>query len=163
MLRLKKKERDGLLRIEYQLEKDKQILKNVAEKDGMTIIDRAALGRKEKISTILLEMIKPLFYEAHDEQDVKGIVSMGVVAWNCGIIKETEGEAKLKKVMKSFKSQKNDDNRRLLDKYIQIKCSNYGQYNDFITHFEMSFEKDGQLNFTVLTGVTNDLLQTLNN
>jgi hypothetical protein len=160
MLRKKKRDRERMLVAETQLEKDKKVLRESAQKDGVTIVDRSALGRKEKISSLLLDMIKPMIPMSKDEEDLRGIISMGVVAWNCGIIKSTRGEKELNKVLKSFKSQESQENKKLLDEYIQLKCEKYGQYNDFITNFEISIEDDGRLNFTVLTGVTDDIVKT---
>lgn len=142
--------------LDDQLEKDKQILRDKAAKDNIQIVDRKLLGKKEKISTVLLEMIKPILFTTRDEEDAKGIVTMGVVAWNCGIIKQTMGEEKLRDTMKTFKSKENSEEKKLLDEYINIKSNQYGQYNDFITDFQISFERDGSMNFTVLTGVFND-------
>ena len=163
MLRAKKRKRELLSVAGDQLEKNKKRLREFAEKDGVKIIDRSALGMKEKISTLLLDMIKPLIYEAYGEEDLRGIISMGVVAWNCGIIKTTRGEKELNKILKTFKSQDNLENKKLLDEYIQIKCEKFGQYNDFITYFEISIEDDGQLNFTVLTEITEEIAKTLTN
>lgn len=157
----KKRERDKQMLLNEQLEKDKLELRKKAAKDGFTIVERSALGLQEKISTALLDMIKHILLIAQDEEDAKGIVSMGVVAWNCGIIKEIKGEAELKKLMKSFKSTKNIEKNKLLNEFIHIKCTQYKQYNDFITDFRLSFEHDGRMNFTVLTGVTNDTEQHL--
>jgi hypothetical protein len=163
LLRKKKKEREKQALINGQLEKDKQILRNKATNNNVKIIDRKLLGKKEKISTVLLEMIKPVLYTAQDEEDARGIISMGIVAWNCGIIKQTMGEEKLQDAMKAFKSKENNDERKLLDEYISKKCNQYEQYNDFITDFQLSFERDGKMNLTVLTDVTNDIAKTLNN
>jgi hypothetical protein len=162
LLRKKKKEREKQALINGQLEKDKQILRNKATNNNVKIIDRKLLGKKEKISTVLLEMIKPVLYTAQDEEDARGIISMGIVAWNCGIIKQTMGEEKLQDAMKAFKSKENNDERKLLDEYISKKCNQYEQYNDFITDFQLSFERDGKMNLTVLTDVTNDIAKTLN-
>lgn len=98
-------------------------------------------------------MIKPILYTAKDEEDARGIVLMGVVAWNCGIIKEKQGEEKLKEAMKDFKGKENSEEKKLLDEYISKKCSQYSQYNDFITDIELSFDSDGKMNFSILTGV----------
>lgn len=163
LLRQQKKEREKQTLLNKQLQKDQQILREKAEKENMKIIDRSLLGRKEKISTVLLEMIKPVLFTARDEEDVKGIVSLGVVAWNCGIIKQTMGEEKLRDALKEFKSRENSEERKLLYEYIKIKCNQYGQYNDIITDFQISFERDGKMNFTVLTGVTNEIAKSLNN
>jgi hypothetical protein len=163
LLRQGKKEREKQALLNDNLLKDQQMLREKAEKDNVKIIDRSILGRKDKISTVLLEMIKPVLFTAQDEEDARGIVSMGVVAWNCGIIKQTLGEDKLKDAMKAFKSKENSWERNLLNEYIGIKCNKYGQYNDFITDFQLSFERDGRMNFTVLTGITDDIAKTLNN
>jgi len=154
LLRKQKKEREKQTLLSDNLLKDQQILREKAKKENAEIIDRTFLGRKEKVSTVLLEMIKPVLYTAQDEEDARGIVSMGVVAWNCGIIKQTMGEEKLKDAMKSFKSKESSEEKKLLDEYIDIKCNQYSQYNDYITDFKISFEHDGRMNFTVLTGMT---------
>jgi hypothetical protein len=156
LLRQRKKEREKSVLMDDQLERDKQILRDKAAKDNIQIVDRELLGKKEKISTVLLEMIKPILFAAQDEEDAKGIVTMGVVAWNCGIIQQTKGEEKLRETMKTFKSNENSEEKKLLDEYINIKINQYGQYNEFITDFQISFERDGSMNFTVLTGVLND-------
>lgn len=136
-----------------QLKKDRQILRDKAAIDKIQIIDRNLLGLKEKISTVLLEMIKPILLTSRDEEDAKGIITMGVVAWNCGIIKQTIGEEELREMMKAFKSDESSEEKRLLEEYINIKCNQYGKYNDFITDFQFSFERDGRMNLTVLTEV----------
>jgi len=163
LLRKRKKEREKQTLFNDNLHKDQQKLLEKAEKENKKVIDRSLLGRKEKISTVLLEMIKPVLFTAQDEEDARGIILMGVVAWNCGIIKQTLGEDKLKDAMKAFKSNENSNERKLLDEYIQIKCKQFGQYNDFITDFQISFERDGRMNFTVLTGVSDDIAKTLKN
>lgn len=163
LLRQRKKEREKQVLLNDNLLKDQQLLREKAEKENVKIVDRSMLGRKEKISTVLLEMIKPVLFTAQDEEDARGIVSMGVVAWNSGIIKQTLGEDKLEDAMKAFKSKENSWERNLLNEYIDIKCNQFGQYNDFITDFQLSFERDGRMNFTVLTGVTNEIAKTLNN
>jgi len=163
MLRQRKKEREKQTLLNDNLLKDQQALREKVEKDNIKIVDRSLLGRKEKISTVLLEMIKPVLFTAQDEEDARGIVSMGVVAWNCGIIKKILGEDKLKDAMKGFNGKENSEERKLLDEYIQIKCIQFGQYNDFITDFQVSFEHDGRMNFTVLTGVSDEITKTLKN
>lgn len=160
LLRLRKRERERQILLYDQLEKDKQILREKAAKDNVTIIDRSLLGRKEKISSVLLEMIKPDLIIAQSEEELRGIVSMGVLAWNSGIIKQNLGAEKLTDALKKFDNKKYSQERKLLEEYINIKCNQYGQYNDFITDFQLSFETDGKMNFTVLTSVTNDIAQT---
>jgi hypothetical protein len=152
-------EREKLLISNDQLAKDQQKLMDAAKIQGINVVDRSVFGRKDKISTILLEMIYPIFYEAKDEEDVRGIVSMGVVAWNCGIIKATKGEKELFNMMNSFKRKVNPKEKKLLDEFIQLKCTKYSQYKEYITNFEISFENDGRLNFSVLTDVTDELLR----
>lgn len=98
-------------------------------------------------------MIKPILSTAQDEEDAKGIVSMGVAAWNWGIIKQTMSQEKLQEILGEIKSKANSAEITLLYEYISMKCNQYGQYLDFITDFRLSFERDGRMNFTVLTGV----------
>jgi hypothetical protein len=161
LLRKRKKEREKQTLFNDNLLKDRQMLLEKAEKENIKIIDRALLGRKEKISSVLLEMIKPVLFTAQDEKDARGIVSMGVLAWNFGIIRQTLGEDKLNDAMKLLKIKEDSYERILLEEYIQLKCNQFGQYNDFITDFNISFERDGRMNFTVLAGITDDIAKTL--
>lgn len=156
LLRQRKKEREKKTFTGSKLQQDQQFLREKAENENVKIIDRALTGKKEKISTVLLEMIKPILLTVQDEEDAKGIVSMGVVAWNCGIIKQTLGEEQLRDAMKAFKSGENSWERNLLNEYIGIKCTRYGQYNDYIIDFKVSFERDGRMNFTVMTDISKD-------
>lgn len=132
---------------------DYQILCDRAKKDNAIVVDRTQLG-KEKISVILAEMIKPELYTAQDEEDLQGKISMGVAAWNCGIIKQTLGEDKLQHFLQSFNSNATSEERTLLYKYIIIKINRYGQYNDLITDFQISLERDGRMNLSVVTSIS---------
>jgi hypothetical protein len=62
--------------------------------------------------------------------------------------------------MQGFKSQESLENRNLLDEYINIKCNKYPQYTDFIVDYKMSFEKNGRLNLSVATGISNNILES---
>ena len=155
VLRQRKIEREKGMKQTNQLEKDQKLLAENAAEEGYKIVDRSVLGRKEKISSILLEMIYPLLYDAHNEEEVRGIVSFGLVAWNCGVIKVTLGDEELNNAIKGFKSQESIRNKELLEEYINIKCNKYPQYTDLIIDYKISFEKDGRLNFSVVTGLLN--------
>jgi hypothetical protein len=157
LLRQRKRERDKGMKQTDQLEKDQKMLLGNAIELGYEIVDRSVLGRKEKISSLLLEMIYTLLIDAHDEEEVREIVSFGLVAWNCGIIKATLGDEELKKAMKSFKSLESLENKKLLEEYINIKCNKFYQYTDLIVDYRISFEKDGRLNFSVVTGIPNKI------
>ncbi|MEI6050654.1 MAG: hypothetical protein WCS03_17290 [Bacteroidota bacterium] len=135
LLKQKKRGRETLLHQDDQLEKDQQKLKQAANKEGFKVIDRSVFGIKEKVSTLLLEMVYPLFYEARNEEDIRNMVILGVAAWNSGIIKATKGKKELDKILKSIKGNEDIETRKLIDEYIDIKCTKYSQYNDFITKF----------------------------
>jgi hypothetical protein len=157
LLRQRKKERERQTLLNAAMQKDQEFLHEKVEKENIKIIDRALLGRKEKISSLLIEMIEPVLYTASDEEEARGIVSMGISAWNCGIIKQLFGEEKLEAALKKFKGKKYSEERQLLDEYIDIKCNKYSLYNDYITDFKISFEIDGSMNLTVLTGVPGNI------
>lgn len=151
-----KKAREKQVSLRDQLERDKQFLRDMATKDNVRVVDRDLQGGKEKISTKVLEMIKPILFTALDEEDARGIVSMGVIAWNCGIIKQTLGEEKLQEALEEFKTKEFSSERKLLDEYIKKKCNQYGKYKDFILDFRLSFERDGKMNFSVITDIFED-------
>jgi hypothetical protein len=152
LLRKKKKEREKQNQYDDQFEKDQQELIQRANEEGNKVYNRSELGKKEKISTLVLEMIFPLLKTAYDEKDTRGIISLGVAAWNAGIIKSTLGEKEMNNLLRSNKVNITKEELRLLEDYIDLKCNKYDQYKDFITDFKISFEKGGILNFTVLTG-----------
>jgi len=77
---------------------------------------------------------------------------LSIIAWNAGIIKAISGEIELEKALMDFKSKTDSEERKILNEYINIKCSKYGQYKEFITNFELSLEENGRLNLSVITG-----------
>jgi hypothetical protein len=77
-------------------------------------------------------MISPILTTANSLNEIREIFSLGVVAWNCGIISETSGEEGLLKVLRKFKDGESFYERKLLDEYINLKCTKYKDHNEFI-------------------------------
>jgi phage FluMu protein Com len=124
------------------------------------IIDRALTGRPEKISALILEMIAPVLQEMEDPDDLEGIISLGVVAWNCGILRTIDGDNSLSEILKDFPGKKYSVERKLLDEYIEIKCTRYKEYNDIVIDFNI--ERQGtSVNFTVKTALNDNIVNDL--
>lgn len=150
LLHKKKQDRERQLHMKDQLENDKRELLIRNESDQVKVIDRDLNGT-EKISILVSEMVKEVLDTAVDHEDAKGILTMGIVAWNCAIIKQLHGEEKFQETIKLFKAEENSYERELLNEYIDIKCSKYPQYRDFIIDYKLSLNKDGSMNFVVLS------------
>ena len=115
---------------------------------------------KKKISNLVLEMVTPLLIKAKSEEEIRIIVALGITAWNSGIIKDIRGPIALNETLKDFDKNANPKEFKLLEEFISIKCGKYKKYLDFITDYELSFEKNGRaLNLTVLTDLTEGLLK----
>lgn len=125
---------------------------SINESDGTVIIDRAMTGSKYKISQLVIEMVQPILDTANDREEIRGILSLGVVAWNCGILKEKAGEIELRKVLRKFNAREFSSERRLLDEFIDIKCTKYKVYSEFIIDYRLSMDS-GSFNFTVTTAL----------
>ena len=122
--------------------------------DDIVVIDRAMIGSKYKVSALVLEMVQPMLVDANDPEEMREILSMGVVAWNCGILRDIGGEAALNEVFMKLKAGEYRYERKLLDEYIDIKCTKFKAYNEIIIGYELS-EDEGKLNFTVTTAANN--------
>lgn len=152
LLHQRKKERIKQASITEMIEKDRQMLIQNAEKFDVKVVDRSVAGNKEKISTVLLEMIKPMLATAKSNSEIKGMIFMGVLAWNCGIIKQNLGDEKLNEAINSFFNLENELEKMLLKELINYKCTEYVQYNDYIIDYQLSFGSNGSMGFSVITG-----------
>jgi len=159
LLRQLKKERESAVPKSLQESKNKLIKK--AEIHNAQVIDRAVLGGKEKISEILLEMISPCLNEAESNEEARAYITMGILAWNCGIVKIVKGEDALKNSLKDYGRKDISNEIALVKEYIQIKCDQYGQYNDFIVDYDITFKKPGEIELNILTKKLGSMTDTV--
>jgi hypothetical protein len=125
----------------------------------MKVVDRAIFGAKEKISNLVLEMIFPLLKNAKDEKEIRSILSLGIAAWNGGVLEQLGHTKELDEVLKNFRDPEDPVLSELLEEFMTIKCTKYKHYLDFIISHELSIEEDGRtLNLTVMTDLTERLL-----
>jgi len=109
-----------------------------------------------KISNVLSEMIKPLMKEARTFDEEQNIVGFGVVAWNLGVIKKNNGEEEMQKALKNLEKSFPKDIKNLLLDYSEIKCENYGEYNELIVDHEFTRLNAHQNNLTVSYKMINE-------
>ena len=159
LLRKNKREREKQVTLNHQLENNKQKLIHNAHNEGSIVVDRAIFGAEEKISSLVLEMIFPYLKVAKDEKVVRSIVSLGIAAWNGGVLEQLGNTKELDEVLKNFRGHEDPVLSELLEEFMTIKCTKYKQYLDFIISHELSIEEDGRtLNLTVMTDLTEGLL-----
>jgi hypothetical protein len=151
LLTKRKREREKSTFGLSQLGKDMQELQAKSNADGFITIEREKLGLEGKISEKVLEMVKPILSKAQNENEVRGALSMGIVAWNLGIVKQVSGEDEMKKMLRSKQALDDPEVMQLMEEHIDIKCKKYGKHLDFITDFKISIEMNGDLNLTVTT------------
>ena len=102
-----------------------------------------------KISEVLSEMIQPLIDDAKTFEEEQGIVGLGVMAWNLGVIKKNKGEKEMRKVLKSISVMLPKQIKKLLLYYSEVKCNNYSEYNEIIVDYEFTRINSHQNNLTV--------------
>ena len=111
-------------------------------------VDRALTGSNYKVSGLVMEMIQPLLDTANEPEDMRGMLFMGVVAWNYGILRESEGDSEFNEAF--LKSGKFEDIPwiKLLDEYIELKCTKYKEYHEYIIDYKFTCTAD-KVRFTV--------------
>lgn len=102
-----------------------------------------------KISEVFSEMIDPLMENAESFKERQNIVGMGVVAWNLGIIKAIKGEEAMLKSLEIFKMTVPYELKELILKYVEIKCTEYTQYDQFIFDYKLTRISDKEINISV--------------
>ncbi len=159
MLRQRKKEREkeevskpindvpGLSKIKSRLEKE-------FNADVKFNHNNKPIGRK--ISDVVSEMIKPLLKEAKTFDEKKKIIGLGVMAWNLGVIKKNNGEKEMQKALSGFGMMLPKDVKNLLLDYSEVKCENYGEYNELIIDYEFTRINPHQNNLTVSYKMINE-------
>ncbi|MBW6534056.1 MAG: hypothetical protein K0B11_03535 [Mariniphaga sp.] len=104
---------------------------------------------KVKISEVFSEMIDPLMENAESFKERQNIVGMGVVAWNLGIIKEKKGEEAMLESLGIYKMTVPYELKELILEYVEIKCTEYAQYDQFIVDYKLTRISDKAVNITV--------------
>jgi hypothetical protein len=127
--------------------------------DVNLVIDREWIGGSYKVSRLVMDLVQPLLDEANDLEEVNTILSLGVLAWNSGIIRETSGEEALGLLL-GHTATIDIPTRKLLDNLIELKCTKYKDYIDFIVEFDFSTD-DGGGNFTVQTALNDKSIEDL--
>jgi hypothetical protein len=126
--------------------------------DDRVVIDRALIGSEYKVSALVIEMVQPMLDDANDLEEIREILVMGIIAWNCGILRDTGLEAELSEVFRKLKAREYLYERKLLDEYIDIKCTKFKAYDDFIIGHEFSVD-EGKFKFTVTTPANDKILE----
>ena len=143
MSKSRNRKRNQMLR---QRKKDKEIAKQNNELPGQSKMGKRLknllgadvsfrnnnISAEKKISNVVLQMIQPLLDEAQSFKDEKNIVGLGVMAWNLGVLKMYEGEKKMLESLKDFRMLLSKDILELMMKYVEIKCNNFGEYDQII-------------------------------
>ena len=148
MLRQRKKERE-LGRQENEVPGLPPMEKRLKNKLGIEVELRDKNASGEKISNIVSQMIQPLMDEARSFKEEKNIIGLGIMAWNLGVIKANKGEKEMLKSMEEFEMIFPDVLKEVIMKYVEIKCTEYGEYDQFIYDFEFTRINNRQNNLSV--------------
>ncbi len=104
---------------------------------------------EEKISDVVSQMIQPLLDRAESFEEEKNIVGMGVMAWNLGVIKTHKGEKEMIESLKAFRMKLPKEIIELMIEYVEIKCNDFGEYDQFIYDYEFTRINTHQNNLSV--------------
>jgi len=135
MLRQRKKERE-LTEQEKESygipEKEKKLKVQLGRNVQVKLKDTPG----EKISDLVLQMIKTLLKEARSFNEEQNIVGMGIMAWNLGVIKAEKGEKEMLKSLAGFKMSIPGEFMEIMMEYIEIKCTEYRKHKQFIFDYD---------------------------
>ncbi len=98
-------------------------------------------NREIKISEVLIMMINPLIDLSMNYEEEKNVIAVGVMSWNLGIIKILKGEEEVEKELKKIEKTLEKEATDIIKRYAEIKSTEYRQYNQFITGFELIEKK----------------------
>ncbi len=136
LLKKKKNER-------RQLENSKNIpesvnrLKSKIEKRGESKITYNKDG-KIKVSELIPEMVSPLMDMTENFEQEKRVIGLGVMAWNIGVVKITQGEKEMNKMFKKLKEEMPNEVIDMIKVYVEVKCTEYKEYNQFIHSYDFT-------------------------
>ncbi len=130
------------------LERDQKKLRKSAEEDGARLIDRSEFGDAGKISEMVGEMVEPLLENARNEDDIRTIFYLGMLAWNAAIMRAVKGEDYLKAMLSDLYKELGYEISGDINRLIQYKIDNFSEYYEFIVNHTLSVE-NGQIYFSV--------------
>ena len=109
-----------------------------------------------KISSVILEMLKPLLDQANSIKDEKQIIQMGIIAWNLGVIKTYESEEAMLSSIQDMRPRITEEILEKLMEYVERKCSKYKKYDQFIYDYQIKRLPGPSLNLSVAYESVND-------
>ena len=147
MMKLRKKEREALQNAESPGIKEIES-RLIKQHEGIDIKLRST-NPQIKLSNILLQMIAPLMKNANSFTEEQNIVSLGVMAWNLGIIKTYKGEDEMLDSLNGFGMKLPNDYKKILLEYADIKITKYPDYDQLIHDYEFKSINKKNNNLTV--------------
>lgn len=103
----------------------------------------------KKISSVVLDLLKPLLDEADSIKLERKIIQMGIIAWNLGVIKTYKGENAMFTFMQEIKPSIPEEVMDILMEVVKRKCSKYKKYDQFIYDYKIKRIPGPNLNLTV--------------
>ena len=148
MLRQRKKARE-LGEKENEVHGLPQMEKRLKNRLGIDVEVRNKNATGKKISNVVSQMIQPLMKGARSFKEEQNIIGLGIMAWNLGVVKAYKGEKEMLKSLEEFKMMFPDVLKEVMMEYVEIKCTDYEEYDQFIYDYEFTRIDGSHNNLTV--------------
>src|SRR5437016_3675386 len=74
-----------------------------------------------KMSEVLLELVRPSMHACADEEAMRKLLTLGIAAWNAGLVKGAARAALLEKLARTFPVEHREDFRQVIEPLIRRK------------------------------------------
>ncbi len=122
--------------------------------EDVALRDKSQKGKK--ISEVVLEMLQPFINEAQSHNEEKEIIDLGIIAWNLGVISTYLGKEEMEQALKEIKSEVPEFLKEIILILVELKTSDYDQYDKLILDYEYTRFNKTRNNLTVTYKTINE-------
>ena len=93
---------------------------------------------QQKLSEIILEMIKPCHTDNEDPEYIENLIMYAIMAWNIALLPEKEAVESMELALKTHRGSRKQREtlRTMLESFINFKLEKHGSDDRFILEYE---------------------------
>jgi hypothetical protein len=122
----------------------------VARSEEMLVNPRGAA----KMSEALMDLVEPEWGGCADDDSMRKLLFLGMIAWNAALMQGAERAAFLEKMAQGFPSDLREDFKRLVEPFILRKQRLFPYNQRPILSFDLSWLASGEPYLSVISGLS---------
>jgi hypothetical protein len=146
---------EKLRRRQHRKEKKRQRTHQSASEFGLPRRDTVIVNPPgaAKMSEVLWALVEPDLDTSADEEDMRRLLSLGVIAWNVALLKGAERTKELDSLAQKFPGEQRQAFYQVIDPLIRRKEEQFPHIQRPIVDFDLTWQASGRPFLSVISGL----------